>query len=109
MDAPTDVVDSPGPEAPPSGPRRLSRRPDDGPIAGVCAGIAEYFDIDPVIVRLAFVLFTLAGGVGILAYIVLAVVLPEEPLTTTPTGGCSGQRSRSSGSSVASRPMARPQ
>lgn len=46
-------------------------------VAGVCGGIADYFSIDPTIVRLAFVLATLAGGAGLVAYIVLAIVMPE--------------------------------
>ena len=46
-------------------------------IAGVCSGIAEYFEIDPTVVRLGFVLFSVAGGSGILAYIIAAVIMPE--------------------------------
>lgn len=45
---------------------------------GVCGGLGDYFEIDPVIVRLAFVLITLAGGAGVLAYIILALVMPDE-------------------------------
>lgn len=45
-------------------------------IFGVCAGIAEYFDIDPTIVRLIFLFVCLAGGSGILAYIIAAIVMP---------------------------------
>lgn len=48
-------------------------------IDGVCAGIAEYFDIDPTLVRLGAVLFTCLGGSGILAYIVCAIVIPRDP------------------------------
>ncbi len=48
-------------------------------IAGVCSGIAEYFEIDPTVVRLGFVLFSVAGGSGILAYIIAAVIMPEKP------------------------------
>jgi len=48
-------------------------------IAGVCSGIAEYFEIDPTVVRLGAVLFSLAGGSGILAYIIAAVIMPEKP------------------------------
>ena len=48
-------------------------------ICGVCGGIAEYFGIDPTLVRLAWVLFTLLGGAGILAYIISAIVIPDYP------------------------------
>jgi phage shock protein PspC (stress-responsive transcriptional regulator) len=78
MDAPTDVADSPGPQAPPPGPRRLRRRPDDGPIAGVCAGIAEYFDIDPVIVRIAAVVLAFSGA-SVIAYGLAWIFVPAAP------------------------------
>jgi len=53
-------------------------------VLGVCEGIAEYFEIDPSIVRLLFVVLTLTSfGFGILAYIILAIVLPEERFGTT--------------------------
>lgn len=45
-------------------------------LGGVCAGLAEYAGIDPVIVRLFFVIFTLAGGAGVLIYLILWVVIP---------------------------------
>jgi phage shock protein PspC (stress-responsive transcriptional regulator) len=48
-------------------------------IGGVCAGIADYLDIDPTIVRLLAVAAVLFGGSGILAYIIAWVVIPEEP------------------------------
>jgi len=48
-------------------------------ICGVCGGIAEYFNIDPTIVRLAWIIFCLAGGSGILGYIIAALVMPEDP------------------------------
>ena len=48
-------------------------------IAGVCGGIAEYFNIDPSMVRLGLVLFGAAGGTGILAYIVAWIIIPEGP------------------------------
>ena len=44
---------------------------------GVCAGIGEYFGIDPTVVRLAWVLFSLLGGSGILAYIIAAIIIPN--------------------------------
>jgi phage shock protein PspC (stress-responsive transcriptional regulator) len=46
---------------------------------GVCAGIASYLNVDPVIVRLLAVLLTLWNGVGLLIYLVLALVMPQEP------------------------------
>ena len=49
-------------------------------ICGVCAGIAEYFDVDPTIVRLIWAAVTLAGGSGILIYIVAALVMDDYPI-----------------------------
>ena len=57
---------------------RLYRSSKDRMIAGVAAGLAEYFDIDPVITRVAFVVLTLSGGFGILTYIILWIVLPYD-------------------------------
>ena len=60
--------------------RRLYRSRDDTMLAGVAGGLAKYFNIDPTIVRLLFVFFTLTGGPGAVAYLVMALVVPEEPL-----------------------------
>lgn len=46
-------------------------------LAGVCGGIAEYFSIDPTLIRLAWVLFCALGGSGVLAYIIAAIIIPE--------------------------------
>ena len=46
-------------------------------LEGVCGGIAEYFGIDPTIVRLAWVVFCALGGSGILAYIIAAIIIPS--------------------------------
>lgn len=46
-------------------------------VAGVCAGIAEYFDVDPTLIRLGFAVFCLLGGSGVLAYIIAACIIPE--------------------------------
>ncbi|MFW5814422.1 MAG: PspC domain-containing protein [Spirochaetota bacterium] len=51
----------------------------DKRIAGVCSGIADYFAIDATLVRVGWILFMLAGGSGILAYIIAMVVMPEKP------------------------------
>lgn len=48
-------------------------------IDGVCAGIGEYFDIDPTLVRLAFVILCVFAGGGILAYIVALIIIPRAP------------------------------
>ena len=50
-------------------------------LAGVCSGIADYFDIDPTLVRLGWVLFSLLGGSGLLAYIIAAIIIPDAPKT----------------------------
>jgi phage shock protein C len=59
--------------------RRLVRSTNDRKIAGVCAGIADYFDIDPTIVRIIWLLATLIPGPNIIAYLVLWLALPEGP------------------------------
>ena len=58
--------------------KRLYRSVDDRMIAGVCAGIADYFDIDPTLVRLIFVLGFFATGTGLFwAYVIMMLVVPE--------------------------------
>ena len=60
--------------------KRLYRSTKDRMIAGVCGGIADYFDIDPTIVRLIAVILLLPGGLpGFLPYIIMWVVVPENP------------------------------
>ena len=56
--------------------KKLYRDPRNGALAGVCAGIAEYFGWDPTWVRLIWVLFTLAGGSGLILYLIAAVIMP---------------------------------
>ncbi len=56
---------------------RLTRSKEDQIIAGVAGGFAEYFQVDPVLVRLIFVILTLGGGSGVLVYIILWLVMPE--------------------------------
>ena len=58
--------------------RKLYRAEEGKMIAGVCAGIAEYFGIDPTVVRLAWVLFSALGGSGVLAYIICALIIPSK-------------------------------
>jgi phage shock protein PspC (stress-responsive transcriptional regulator) len=59
-------------------PKRLYRSESDQVVAGVAGGLAQYFDIDSTLVRIAFTFFFLAGGSGILAYILLWIVVPTE-------------------------------
>ena len=47
-------------------------------LCGVCGGIGEFFNIDPSIIRVLWIIFGLAGGSGIIAYILVAIILPEE-------------------------------
>ncbi len=58
--------------------KKLVRSNDDRMVFGVASGIAHYVNIDPVIIRLLFVLLTLAGGHGIIIYLVLAIIMPEQ-------------------------------
>jgi len=59
--------------------KKLYRSRKNSMIAGVCGGIAEYFDIDPTLVRLLAILIVFLGGVGILAYIIAWIIIPENP------------------------------
>ena len=66
-----------------TGSRRLIRRSrNNRSIAGVCGGLAEYFDIDATAIRLATLLLILFGGLSIWVYIILWIVIPEEPINT---------------------------
>ena len=56
--------------------KRLFKSNNNRVISGVCGGIGEYFGIDPTIVRLLWIIFGFAGGSGIIAYIVAAVIIP---------------------------------
>ena len=56
---------------------RLTRSTENRMVAGVCAGVAEYFRVDPTLVRLLLAAFTLLGGSGILLYVILWLVMPE--------------------------------
>ena len=65
--------------------RKLYRSRSDRMVAGVASGLGEYLNMDPTIVRLLFVLFALAGGPGLLVYLVMMLVVPEEPLDSPST------------------------
>lgn len=70
-DADTDTPDEP---------RRLFRSRDNRSIAGVCGGLAEFFNVDPTAVRVATLLLILFGGLSIWIYVILWLLLPEEPV-----------------------------
>ena len=59
--------------------RRLYKSDENRMVEGVCGGIAEYFSIDPALVRVGWVLFCVLGGSGVLAYIIAAMIIPRNP------------------------------
>jgi len=59
--------------------KRLCRSKTNRILGGVCGGIAEYLDVDPTLIRLIWVLITLVYGVGILAYLIAWLIIPEKP------------------------------
>ena len=71
--------------------KRIYRSRKNRIIAGVCGGIAEYLNIDPTIIRLLWVLFSLLHGVGIILSIVAAIIIPEEPREGEESGLSPGQ------------------
>ena len=60
--------------------KKLYKSNQNKMIDGVCGGIAEYFGVDPTVVRLIWALFSLMGGCGILAYIIAAIIIPRNPI-----------------------------
>ena len=59
--------------------KRLYRSVNNKMIACVCGGVAEYFGLDPALVRLGWIVFCALGGSGVLAYIIAAIVIPKSP------------------------------
>ena len=59
--------------------KKLYRSRENAMLAGVCGGIGEYFDIDPTLVRLAWVILGFCGGVGLWAYVIAAIIIPQRP------------------------------
>ena len=85
MGNPEDFSDNEGPSRKEKfstpGAHRMYRDPDKRIIGGVCAGMGAYWDIEPWIIRIIFFALTMAGGLGILIYLILYVVLPEAKTT----------------------------
>lgn len=65
--------------------KRLYKSRDNRVLCGVCGGIGEYFNIDPVIVRIALVILCCVGFSGVIAYILAAIIMPERPVNVPPT------------------------
>ena len=57
--------------------KKLLKSKSERMICGVCGGIAEYINVDPTVIRILWVVFSLMGGSGLLAYIIAAVIMPE--------------------------------
>jgi phage shock protein C len=70
---------APAPAAAPPPAKRLVRSSTDKKIGGVCAGLADYFDLDPTIVRVVWLLAIFLGGTGFLLYLILWIALPLAP------------------------------
>ena len=85
LGTPEDISDNEGPSARDKfsspGYHRMYRDPDHRIIGGVCSGMGAYWDIDPLIIRIIFVALVLAGGIGVLVYLILYIVIPEAKTT----------------------------
>ena len=79
------VPEKTGPQGEPRPVRRLVLSDSDRKIMGVCGGLGEWLEIDPVLVRVAFIVLALMGGLGILVYVVLWLLIPR-PSTVPATG-----------------------
>jgi len=58
--------------------KKLYRSSTDKKLCGVCGGLGEYFELDPTIIRLLWVIFTFCGGAGLIAYIISALIMPQQ-------------------------------
>lgn len=59
--------------------KRLYRSEEDRILGGVCAGLGKYFGVDPVLIRILWVVFSLVYGAGVLAYLIFWIIMPVEP------------------------------
>ena len=59
--------------------KKLYRSATDKKLAGVCGGVAKYLNMDPTVIRVIWVLLALFGSLGLIAYIICALIIPEEP------------------------------
>lgn len=86
---------------------RLTRSTTDRKIAGVAAGVAAYFDLDPTLVRLVWLLSVLVAGSGIFLYVLLWVILPEESATADAEGAIAIAEERYARGEITSDDLAR--
>lgn len=93
--------------------KRLYKSRKNKVIDGVCGGIAEYFDVDPTIVRVLFIIFFLFGGSALIAYILGVIIIPREPVefisASQPTANASAQPEGATTSENAFSPTPTPQ
>jgi phage shock protein C len=68
--------------------KKLYRSQDNRMIAGICGGIGEYFEVDPNIIRILWMMFSFAGGAGVLAYIAAYIIIPERPYSRKKCDEC---------------------
>ena len=59
--------------------KKLSKSQGDRKLCGVCGGLGEFFGIDASLIRLGWIVFCMLGGSGVLAYIIAAIVMPQDP------------------------------
>jgi phage shock protein C len=64
--------------------KRLYRSQKERMIGGICGGLGDFFQVDPIIFRLIFVLMLLGAGSGVLVYIIMMLIIPEEPIEIEP-------------------------
>lgn len=89
--------------------RRLYRCRENRVLAGVASGLAEYFDLDPTLVRVLWFLSVFIGGVGILLYIGLALIVPPEPWSTAHGSSATGTAAGAEGGVPGADNQARPE
>lgn len=96
----SETPPSPEPPQQPEPPRRLLRSRDERVVGGVCGGLAKYFNVDPLIFRIAAVALVFVGGFAIVAYLAALLLVPEDDGTGHPVPGKPGRVSTIAGAVV---------
>jgi phage shock protein C len=68
-------------------PRKLYRSQTDRKVAGVCGGLADYFNVDPTLIRVLFIVLAVCGGAGLVLYLAMWIVVPDASKASSQTGG----------------------